>query len=269
MSHISLLANSLYYIEEHLTSNIKTEDIAAACYCSKSTLEKMFHCLNHISIRDYIVRRRMTLAAKDLLADSSISILELALKYGYSSNEAFTRAFRQVWNCSPAEYRKNNSKYSALFPRLLCPIEEGDLYMKERRPVDISELYDLFLERRNCYFVCTDIKCLIPINEISHKAGDLAILESLNRLNQVSGDEDVAFRIGGDEFALLTNSPDINYAQSLTEQLLSLNGKCFDYEGQQIPLTLHVAITKQDEGVLKYNHLFTQLHNAIRMEKKD
>ena len=69
MSHINLLANSLYYIEEHLTSNIKTEDIAAACYCSKSTLEKMFHCLNHISIRDYIVRRRMTLAAKDLLAD--------------------------------------------------------------------------------------------------------------------------------------------------------------------------------------------------------
>ena len=268
MSRISLLADSLYYIEEHLTSNIKTEDIAAACFCSKSTLEKLFQCLNHISIRDYIVRRRMTLAAKLLLEDSSISILDVAVKYGYGSNEAFTRAFKQVWNCTPAEYRKSDHKYSALFPRLLCPLEEGDPYMKERKPVDISELYDLFLERRHCYFVCSDIKCLVPINEISHKAGDLAILESMNRLQEVAGPEDVVFRIGGDEFTLLTASDDISYAQSLADRLLSMNGNPFDYEGTAIPLTLHVAVTKQDDGVLKYNHLFANLHDAIRVGKE-
>ncbi len=268
MSQISLLANSLYYIEEHLTSNIKTEDIAAACYCSKSTLEKMFQCLNHISIRDYIVRRRMTLAAKVLLENPTVNVLDIAIMHGYSSNEAFTRAFKQIWNCTPAEYRKSEHKYSALFPRLLCPLEEGDPYMKERKPVDISELYDLFLARRNCYFICTDIKCLVPINEISHKAGDLAILESLNRLHQVSGPDDVAFRIGGDEFTLLTASDDITYAQSLADELIAMNGTTFDYEGQAIPLTLHIAITKQDEGVLKYNQLFSQLHNAIRDRKE-
>lgn len=268
MSKISLLANALYYIEEHLTGNLRTEDIAAACYCSKSTLEKMFHCLNHISIRDYIVRRRMTLAAKVLSEDSSVSILDVALLYGYSSNEAFTRAFKQIWNCTPAEYRKSGHKYSALFPRLLCPTTEGDSYMKERKPVDISELYDLFLERRHCYFVCTDIKCLVPINEISHKAGDLAILESMNRLQNVAGPEDVVFRIGGDEFTLLTSSEDINYAQSLADKIIALNGNTFDYEGKAIPLTLHVAVTKQDEGVLKYNHLFASLHEAIRVGKE-
>ena len=267
MSQISLLTNSLCYIEDHLTGNIKTEDIAAACYCSKSTLEKMFQCLNHITIRDYIVRRRMTLAAKLLSEDSSISILDVALSYGYSSNEAFTRAFKQVWNCTPAEYRKSVHKYSALFPRLLSPYTEGDPYMKERKPVDISELYDLFLERRHCYFVCTDIKCLVPINEISHKAGDLAILESMHRLQTVAGPEDVVFRIGGDEFTLLTNSDDVNYAQSLADKILALNGNTFDYEGREIPLSLHVAVTKQDEGVLKYNHLFSGLHEAIRVGK--
>lgn len=268
MLQISLLANSLYYIEEHLTDSIKTEDIAAACYCSKSTLEKMFQCLNHISIRDYIVRRRMTLAAKILLEDSSASILDVALSYGYSSNEAFTRAFKQTWNCTPAEYRKNNHKYSALFPRLLCPTMEGDPYMNERKPVDISELYDLFLERRHCYFVCTDIKCLVPINEISHKAGDLAILESMNRLQSVAGPDDVVFRIGGDEFTLLTGSEDVNYAQTLADKIIALNGNTFHYEDKEIPLTLHVAVTKQDEGVLKYNHLFSGLHEAIRVGKE-
>ena len=66
MKHIELLANALTFIENNLTNPIKTEDIATACYCSKSTLEKMFQCSNGISIRDYIIRRRMTLAAKTM-----------------------------------------------------------------------------------------------------------------------------------------------------------------------------------------------------------
>ncbi len=58
------------------------------------------------------------------------SILDLALKFGYSSHEAFTRAFRQIWNCSPSEYRMQN-RTSELFPRLYTPLELGDDYMKE------------------------------------------------------------------------------------------------------------------------------------------
>ena len=42
--------------------------------------------------------------------------------------------------------------------------------MKDRKKVDISELYDYIKERRDCYFVGADIKNLIPINEISRKA---------------------------------------------------------------------------------------------------
>ena len=89
-----------------------------------------------------------------------------------------------------------------------------------RRTVDISELYDFLKSRKDCWFVCGDIVHLIPINEISRKAGDAAIAEALRRMESVCGPEDVVFRIGGDEFTLLTNSTDQAYAEELKENFL-------------------------------------------------
>ena len=136
-----------------------------------------------------------------------------------------------------------------------------------RSNVDISELYDLFVVRKNCYFVCCDIKHLVPINEISFKAGDMAILEALNRMEAEAGEDDVFFRIGGDEFVLLTNSEDIRYAESVAEKIKSYNDNPIVFEGREIPLGLHVAVVKLDNEVVKYNELFEQLHNTI-MENK-
>jgi len=84
--------------------------------------------------------------------------------------------------------------------------------MAGRKYVDISELYDLFQERKDCYFVCCDIKWMIQINEVSRKAGDLSILETLHRMNEAAGEDDVVFRIGGDEFCMLTCSTEKEYA---------------------------------------------------------
>ena len=63
MHNMDLLVLGLEYIEEHIKDDIKTQDIALACHCSKSTLEKLFQCVNGISVHSYIVRRRMMLAA--------------------------------------------------------------------------------------------------------------------------------------------------------------------------------------------------------------
>lgn len=104
--------------------------------------------------------------------------------------------------------------------------------------VDISELYDLFKERKNCYFVCCDIRSLIPINEISRKAGDLAIAETARRMDQCSGPTDLVFRIGGDEFVMLTASEDPSYAEQIADKILAMNGQSFAYEERNIPLHL-------------------------------
>lgn len=265
MKNIDVLANCLEYIECHLKENIKTPDIAKACCLSKSSLEKMFQYVYHLSVHGYIIRRRMMLAAKMLSEHPETSILTVAVDCGYSSHEAFTRAFKEIWNCNPSEFRSR--KYSELFPRYRGPIQEGDAYIMQRRNVDISQLYDLFCERRNCYFVCCDIKSLVPINEISIKAGDLAILESMKRMNDAAGEEDIVFRIGGDEFCMLTNSESKAYAEEIVKKISAKNGDAFAYEDQQIPLSLYAIATKFEGKQMKYNDLFTQLHMSIRESK--
>ena len=266
MKDLEILAEAFEYIEENLQHEIKTQDVADACYCSKSVLEKIFRCVNNIGVHEYVVKRRMMLAARFMEKSPQTSLLDIALACGYSTNESFSRAFKSVWNCNPSEF-KCREHYPELFPRLYPPIQDGGTYMSERRHVDISEMYDLFVERKDCYFICCDVKSLEPINEISHKAGDLAILESLERMQQEAGDNDIVFRIGGDEFAMLTASSDIEYANDVCQRIKARNGENISFEGKDIPLNLHVGIIKFDGKYLRYRDLFEQLHTAILESK--
>ncbi len=133
-----------------------------------------------------------------------------------------------------------------------------------RKPFDITELYDLFRSRENCWFVCCDICKLIPINEISSQAGDLAILTAMQRMQDAAGENDIVFRIGGDEFCMLTDSPDEAYADAVMAKIAAQNGQIFQWRDREIPLSLYITKTKASLHTPRYDALFTDLHNAIR-----
>ena len=252
MGNMELLATALEYMENHLEEDVRTEDVAKSCFCAKSTLEKLFRCVMNTSIHDYMVRRRMMKAAKFLHEKPETNLLELALQFGYSTNESFTKA-----------------RYTELYPRRLLPEENGDDFMKNRKRVDISELYDLFVQRRGCYFVCCDIHRLMEINEISMKAGDLALITQLERLDEAAGEEDVVFRIGADEFVVLTNSTDVAYAESIAEKVRAKNGEPIIFEEKEIPLILYTGVTKLSDGVVRYNEMYAELQKTIMENKFD
>ena len=156
---------------------------------------KLFKYINDMSIREYIIRRRMSKAAREMITHPELTILDIGIRYGYGSNEAFSRAFYGVWQVLPSEFRKNPASYE-LFPgyRLDRELMEEER-MKDRKKIDISELYDCIKTRKGCYLVLGDIKHLIPINEISHKAGDLAIITAMKRMENAAGADDIVFRI--------------------------------------------------------------------------
>ena len=135
--------------------------------------------------------------------------------------------------------------------------------MTTRIKFDISELYDIFKSRQDCWFICADINQLIPINNISRKAGDLAIIESMKRLDDVAEENDIVFRIGGDEFVILTDSPDETKAKVKMDKILSRNGESIDFEDQKIPLSLYVCTVKLEKDPHHYGELFTALWKAI------
>lgn len=130
MSKLEFLSDALDYIESNICKNITAEDVAEKCYCSKSYLQKIFRYVNYCSIKEYVIKRRLTMAARDLVDNPSVSVLDIALKYCYSSPEAFTRAFYQLWQCNPSVFRKK-SRFTQLYPKQLLPIKNGDDYMNE------------------------------------------------------------------------------------------------------------------------------------------
>ncbi len=103
-------------VEENLTGPLTLEMLAGClgyspCYCSRQ-----FHRYAGISLRDYIRLRKVSAAVIDL-RDTRERIIDIAVKYGFSSHEAFTRSFRKTYGMSPAAYRRTPKPLPLLIKR--------------------------------------------------------------------------------------------------------------------------------------------------------
>lgn len=269
MKNFYVLNDALDYIEAHLAEEISQQALAEACCVSLSGLQKLFRYAFHISIADYVNRRRITRCAREMAATDR-SLLDIAMDFGFNSAEVFTRAFTRVWGETPTQFRKN-CQFTGLFPKLewheniMGGIDMTDIHQK----YDISELYDYLNQRRGTFVIAFDIKNLVPINEISHKAGDIAIRESLRRIAAVAGEDMLLLRIGGDEFALATGLTDEKAAWALAEKVLAANGRCIEWEGRQIPLSLYAAQYRIGERSIRYSELFPEIYQALLDAKKE
>lgn len=262
MESFAVLTRALDYIEANLSEDISQEDIARHCSYSLSSLQKMFSRVFHIGIADYIARRRITAASKDLL-NTEDNILDIALRYGYNSHEVFSRAFAKIWGESPSQYRKKRS-FSEIYPKLDIPIQNlGGYSMKK---FDFTGLYEALREMDGTYAICFDMCNLLPFNEkYGHQAGDVAIAECLKRIDNEKTDDMIMFRIGGDEFVLLTNKTDIKEAEKIRDRVFSHNNETVNYKGEELPVSLHGGITKLETAKgLRYSKLFTDLVEAGR-----
>jgi AraC family transcriptional regulator len=93
------------YIEEHLTGEIDVASLVSELGTTEYHLRRMFSSLAGMPLSEYIRRRRMTVAAADVIGEADL--LGTAVRYGYGSSEAFTRAFRAVHGISPGDARRD------------------------------------------------------------------------------------------------------------------------------------------------------------------
>lgn len=82
-------------------------------------------------------------------------------------------------------------------------------------------------------------------------------------MTAAAGEEDITFRIGGDEFCILTSSSKAAYAEQIADKIRAMNNQTLVYEEQKIPLFLHVAIVSLKD-CRRYEEVFAGLHNALR-----
>ena len=99
MEWIDRLNRAVEYLEEHLETPDLGGAAKVAC-CSAYHFQRMFTLLAGVPLSEYIRRRKMSRAAADL--QSGEKIVDVALKYGYSSPTAFNRAFQAVHGLPPS-----------------------------------------------------------------------------------------------------------------------------------------------------------------------
>ncbi|GAB0166915.1 AraC family transcriptional regulator [Lysinibacillus sp. CTST325] len=120
MSWIESIQKAINYIEEHLLDDITMEQIVREVNSSVFHFQRTFSILTDMSIADYIRRRRLTLAAQELI-NTEQKVIDLAYKYGYDSPEAFTKAFRKQHNLTPSEARKKQGQLKS-YNRLVIQV---------------------------------------------------------------------------------------------------------------------------------------------------
>ncbi|CEH29054.1 AraC family transcriptional regulator [Aneurinibacillus migulanus] len=116
MDLLEKMNGALNYIEENLTNDIDFKEVARLAFCSEYHFKRMFSFLAGVTLSEYIRRRRLTLAAFEL-NNSNIRIIDVAIKYGYSSPDSFTRAFQSLHGVTPSEARNNGQSLKA-YPRM-------------------------------------------------------------------------------------------------------------------------------------------------------
>jgi AraC family transcriptional regulator len=92
-------------VETHLDDDIDVAGLALELGTTEYHLRRMFSSLAGMPLSEYIRRRRMSVAVADVLGDGDL--LGIAVRYGYGSTEAFSRAFRSVHGVGPADVRRD------------------------------------------------------------------------------------------------------------------------------------------------------------------
>ncbi len=131
---------ALGYIEDNLSDEIDYNVAAQFVNCSVWEFRRVFSFMAQIPLSEYIRRRRLTLAAADI-QNKRGKIIDIALRYGYESQAAFSRAFTQLHGVSPSSARDDGVNLKA-FPRLtfkfiLKGVEAMDYRIEKKQAFDI------------------------------------------------------------------------------------------------------------------------------------
>nr|WP_144921712.1 AraC family transcriptional regulator [Paenibacillus bovis] len=125
------------WIEANLKEEFSLEDLASYMGYSPYYCSFKFHQATGISIRRYILLRRLYLSTEDLA--NNRKIIDIAFDYGYSSQEAYSRAFKTVFGVSPREFQLNQMPIQS-FAKLKIRQGEDGWRMNISRETEVEKL---------------------------------------------------------------------------------------------------------------------------------
>jgi len=119
--YISEINKAISYIEANIKELISVKSVCEQSHFSKWEFQRIFRAFVGDSIGGYLRGRRLSLAVKDL-TESNRKILDIALDYNFSSQESFSRAFKDHFNCTPGFVRSERPHLLSMIKPELNPM---------------------------------------------------------------------------------------------------------------------------------------------------
>lgn len=104
--NLDRLKNIIDYIEMHIKDEISLEDMSKAAALSKYHLDRVFKLLTDKSLIDYVRSRKLS-SSVELLLNSDLSVLDIALEYNFQHEQSYIRSFRKLFHTSPGRLRRD------------------------------------------------------------------------------------------------------------------------------------------------------------------
>jgi len=108
--NLRYVATALRYIENHLSEQLTSEEIAERHFVSPRQLYRDFYACTGHSVKEYIRKRRISNACEKIKC-SELSLSVIANESGYQTQQAFHKQFRTIVGMTPLEYRKSDTYF--------------------------------------------------------------------------------------------------------------------------------------------------------------
>jgi AraC family transcriptional regulator len=105
MSNLKRMYEAVQFIEAHLREEIGVADVADAAFCSLYHFCRTFNRVVHHTPYDYLMRRRLSESARELV-ETDKKIIDVAFDYRFNSPETYARAFKRMFGTQPSQWRK-------------------------------------------------------------------------------------------------------------------------------------------------------------------
>lgn len=152
---IEKLESVLDYIETNITSDIDLNNLASQMNLSVYEFRRIFSFVVGCPISEYIRKRRLSLAALEIMTSDKVDLLKISEKYGYSNQSAFTRAFSEQHGVSPTACMNGKSEINIF----TCPKFKLTISGRENVFLKISETDKFYIQGFSAVSDITDSCC--------------------------------------------------------------------------------------------------------------
>lgn len=234
------------YIEQHLSEEMKIENLAKLASLSPFYYQRLFHRLVKRPVKEYIKLRRLAKASEALLGNNK-RILDTALDSGFSSHETLTRAFNDAFGMTPEEYRANPVRLNNFVkPQLLLNYTLVD----ENTPLIVDDIV-LEITRRQVlspqFFI--GFTAEEPINQMPGGGG--TGVDTLGKLWDTFHEKKPGIRelkVDGDELGVAYAGTKEGYYRYFAGSEALTNKACEDYTSWELSAGEYIVCTFEAEN---------------------